>query len=188
MWLYQVAHLVSRDQTRANMTAIAGILVGRARRLIRVGVGIVVVADCPMASPAKGPEREKRREARRIASAAVPCGDEIDAAAEGERDAGELDALTSSSAAAAVPTDESTTTALGCLFDVHDAFQTLSVLTLMSAAGIATLISPYDADHQRAHLCAVGIIHAVISVDSDMLVLGVPHLVLRGSARTTRAR
>jgi len=164
VWLYQVAHLVTNDRSQENMTAIAGILVRRAQRLIAVGVAVVICADCKVASPAKAAERAARRAAKMKASVAAGFGDEVD---------GEADGATAEPCGSAGP---STSAASGPL-DVHGIFQTI-VLTLMTAAGIACVVAPYEADHQLAYLCWVGTIHAVVSVDSDMLVLGVKQLVL----------
>jgi len=168
VWLYQVAHLLASDQSLENMTAVAGILVRRAQRLIEVGVGVLICADCRLASPAKAAKRAERRAAKMRESTAAVCGDESAGVEDGD--------TVEPRAAAAASTGASTGAASGPL-DVHGAFQTL-VLKLMAMAGIACVIAPFEADHELAHLCLIGTIDAVVSVDSDMLVLGAKQLVL----------
>ena len=177
MWLYQVSHLLTSNRTPEHMAMIAGILVRRARRLRAVGVTLVAVADCPTTSPAKETERDRRRQAKMAAAvAADPYGDddEIDEAA--EEDAAEPGMSAEPPASTAASTAASTTAALGPL-DVHGAFQTI-VLAQLAAAGVACVMAPQEADHQLAFLCLIGMIHAVITVDSDLLVLGAQQLVI----------
>jgi len=44
----------------------------------------------------------------------------------------------------------------------------------LTELGIQYVVSPYEADAQLAYMCRVGIVHAVISEDSDLLAYGCP--------------
>jgi len=176
VWLYQVAHLLACDRSAEHMAVIADILVKRAQRLSGLGVTLVMVADCPTTS--KEAERARRRAAKMAAVRATePHGDEEVGINEMAEDDAETGMSAEPPASAAVSTDVSTPAALGPL-DVHGAFQTI-VLARMAAAGFARMMAPQEADHQLAYLCLLGLIHAVITVDSDLLVLGGPQLVIK---------
>ena len=46
------------------------------------------------------------------------------------------------------------------------------VIAALRTRGFQYVVAPYEADSQLIHLCDTGCIEAVISVDSDLVVLG----------------
>jgi 5'-3' exonuclease len=154
VWLYQVAAR-SSDQLR-DIARMTSQVVGRATKLVKGGVAIVVVFDCPFTSPAKAEERARRRRAKARSSSSVH-DDHGDDGADGDEEC-----PPSPSAAEEV-----------AFVDVHGAFQR-NVWNEMHAAGIPCIMSPAEADHQLASMCDNGTLDGVITVDSDLLVLGVP--------------
>jgi exonuclease-1 len=121
--------------------SIASIAVARMVRLRRHGITVVVVADCPVTSPAKEEERARRRDAKNRASLAVDDPNHDD-----------------------VPRP-----------DVHGRLQT-TVLEALRREGLTVVMAPAEADHQLAVMCDEGDLDGVITVDSNLLVLGAAHV------------
>jgi exonuclease-1 len=154
VWLYQLAPYIRIADGDEAFDKVAEIIAARARRFTRLGVTLVVVADSAHTSPAKEAERKKRRAAR-ANSATEDAVPEV-AGAPGLWDGEEI------SAEAAAP-----------VIDVHGKLQEV-VLRVLIAAGYQCIVAPAEADHQLAYMSATGELDGVITVDSDLLVLGVP--------------
>lgn len=50
------------------------------------------------------------------------------------------------------------------------------VLQALRAAGVEFIVAPYEADAQMAYLAINGLVHAVITEDSDLLPYGCPRV------------
>mmetsp|Transcript_9574 Transcript_9574/g.27981 ORF Transcript_9574/g.27981 Transcript_9574/m.27981 type:complete len:922 (-) Transcript_9574:96-2861(-) len=167
VWLNQLLRLINPEEGR-DFHWVAQILVNRAIRLSRRGVTIVFVADRPVTSPVKQLERERRKRAKAGLSVmdeeAFPDpGVEAElseltrvAAPASEAEVGEAD----ESMASPEPTN------------VHGEFQD-TVIAALREAGFVVVIAPAEADHQLSHLFTSNKIDGVITVDSDLLIMGV---------------
>ena len=49
----------------------------------------------------------------------------------------------------------------------------------MNAAGVRYVVAPYEADAQMAYLEKIGLVHGVITEDSDLLVFGCKHVLFK---------
>jgi len=56
-----------------------------------------------------------------------------------------------------------------------------SVLAELRPLGVEAMVAPYEADAQLAYLAASGVVDAVITEDSDLVVYGVPTLIFKMS-------
>lgn len=125
-------------------------LADRAESIVKGSVTVVVVFDCPHTLPAKAEERARRREARSLASVSADGGPAQPTAGDGSH-----------------------TAALPAMADVHGKLQTM-VWEAMQLKGIPCLMSPAEADDQLVMLYVLGLIWAALTVDSDLLAMGVP--------------
>jgi len=132
----------------------------RARRFARLGVSLVIVADSAHTSSAKELERTRRRAARQKAATARREGT---SSAGGEEVSG--DPLWEG--------EEAPQPAGPAVIDIHGKLQEI-VLRTLTEAGFACVVAPGEADHQLAFMCWIRAIQGVITVDSDLLVLGAP--------------
>jgi len=62
------------------------------------------------------------------------------------------------------------------------------VIAALRTRGFQYVVAPYEADSQLVHLCNTGCIDAVISVDSDLVVLGAKKVYFRVNCYTGDAK
>ena len=166
VWLYQMLGFISVAEGRDFHWA-ARAFVNRGARLAQNGVTPVFVADCPVTSPAKQLTRERRIRAKAGLS-------EIDGDAFPDPALEELlsQLAVPGTAADTEEVDGGEPRARPDPINVHGEYQSV-VIAALRDAGFVVVIAPAEADHQLAHMFYAGEIDGVLTVDSDLLIMGV---------------
>jgi exonuclease-1 len=145
------------------------------RLLLENGVRPVVVFD-GHSLPAKGPERERRRQRRERATADMHAYD--DELRELENDAHERGTNANREQAVAVARGTREDMARQAVSVTSEMVEAV-MKTLLELDGVEVLRAPYEADAQLAFMARSGAVHAVLTEDSDLLAHACPRVLLK---------
>ena len=149
VWIHTFAAVFAKEVEEGNCDSVVAAIRERAQRLRERGVTLVFVFDgaCP---PAKADEKARRAEIRRKASQLRAQG--------------------------ATQYSEIPEAASNVAWNARERLQKV-VHAALVADGIPCFIAPFEADHNLVYLFEIGRIQFVLTVDSDLIAMGVPVLV-----------